>query len=187
MPRRAHDVEERRGFIKSLCVFGRELCGGARKLGLFGPSSRSTIPPLRNRHRRPTRTGNAHSPERNHRRPERQTRTGRQNVSVSHGRQRILQPPSQQSAAGTVARNVVVQCLGQYSFHTIKPAHYGDVSSPPPMHIHVHLQLPDGPEHWVESFYFVGRGYSSHTSASSTSSSCFFFLRKRLKSRTNKP
>ena len=44
---------------------------------------------------------------------------------------------------------------GQYSFRTIKPAHYGDTSSPPAIHIHVHLQAPDAPEHWVESFYFA--------------------------------
>jgi hypothetical protein len=32
--------------------------------------------------------------------------------------------------------------------------HYGDVSSPPAMHIHVHLQPPDMPDHWLDSFYF---------------------------------
>ena len=52
MPRRVHDVEERRRFIKSLCVFAVELCGGARKSGLFRPSSRSAIAAsVHNRHR----------------------------------------------------------------------------------------------------------------------------------------
>ena len=63
---------------------------------------------------------------------------------------RPVNNPRQARLRGTLWSNA----SGQYSFHTIKPAHYGDVSSPPPMHIHVHLQSPDGPEHWVESFYF---------------------------------
>ncbi|HET6851123.1 MAG TPA: hypothetical protein VFH46_02305 [Pyrinomonadaceae bacterium] len=45
---------------------------------------------------------------------------------------------------------------GQYSVSTIKPAHYGDVDPAPPMHIHVHLQPPNLPDHWVDSFYFEG-------------------------------
>jgi protocatechuate 3,4-dioxygenase beta subunit len=45
---------------------------------------------------------------------------------------------------------------GEYSFNTIKPAHYADVNSPPPMHIHVHLEPPNLPDHWVDSYYFEG-------------------------------
>ncbi len=45
---------------------------------------------------------------------------------------------------------------GRYSFASIKPAYYGDVATPPPMHIHVHLQPPNLPDHWVDSFYFDG-------------------------------
>jgi protocatechuate 3,4-dioxygenase beta subunit len=65
---------------------------------------------------------------------------------------RPVNNPRQARLRGTLWSNA----SGQYSFYTIKPAHYGDVSSPPPMHIHVHLQAPDGPEHWVQSFYFEG-------------------------------
>ena len=45
---------------------------------------------------------------------------------------------------------------GQYAFETIKPGHYADVSTPPPMHIHVHLEPAALPDHWVESYYFEG-------------------------------
>lgn len=45
---------------------------------------------------------------------------------------------------------------GRYAFQTIRPAHYADVAPPPPMHIHVHLQPPGLPDHWVDSFYFDG-------------------------------
>ena len=65
---------------------------------------------------------------------------------------RPVNNPRQARLRGTLWSNA----LGQYSFQTIKPAHYGDVNSPPAMHIHVHLQPPDLPEHWVESFYFEG-------------------------------
>lgn len=63
---------------------------------------------------------------------------------------RPVNNPRQARLNGTLWSNA----LGQYSFSTIKPAHYGDVSSPPAIHIHVHLQPPGGPEHFVESFYF---------------------------------
>src|SRR5687767_8733206 len=45
---------------------------------------------------------------------------------------------------------------GRYEFETVKPAHYANVVSQPAMHIHVHLEPPRLPEHWVESFYFDG-------------------------------
>jgi protocatechuate 3,4-dioxygenase beta subunit len=65
---------------------------------------------------------------------------------------RPVNDPRQARLHGTLWSNA----LGQYSFGTIKPAHYGDVGSPPPMHIHVHLQPPGLPDHWVDSFYFEG-------------------------------
>lgn len=65
---------------------------------------------------------------------------------------RPVNNPRQARLNGTLWSNA----LGQYSFNTIKPAPYGDVSSPPAMHIHVHLQSPGGPDHYVESFYFAG-------------------------------
>lgn len=45
---------------------------------------------------------------------------------------------------------------GGYAFETVKPAHYANVTSQPAMHIHVHLEPPRLPDHWVESFYFDG-------------------------------
>ena len=63
---------------------------------------------------------------------------------------RPVNDPRQARLHGTLWSNA----LGQYSFSTIKPAPYGDVNAPPPMHIHVHLQPPGVPDHWVESFYF---------------------------------
>ena len=45
---------------------------------------------------------------------------------------------------------------GRYAFDTIKPGHYAGMSQPPPMHIHVHLEPPQLPEHWVDSFHFEG-------------------------------
>jgi protocatechuate 3,4-dioxygenase beta subunit len=65
---------------------------------------------------------------------------------------RPVNNPRQARLHGTLWTNA----LGQYSFNTIKPAPYGDVSSPPAMHIHVHMQSPGGPDHYVESFYFEG-------------------------------
>ena len=63
---------------------------------------------------------------------------------------RPVNDPRQARLRGTLWSDA----LGQYSFRTIKPAAYGDVSSPPPIHIHIHLQPPGLPDHWVESFYF---------------------------------
>ena len=65
---------------------------------------------------------------------------------------RPVNNPREARLNGTLWSNA----LGQYSFNTIKPAPYGDVSSPPAMHIHVHLKPPGLPDHWVESFYFEG-------------------------------
>ena len=45
---------------------------------------------------------------------------------------------------------------GQYAFDTVKPAHYANVTSQPAMHIHVHLEPPGLPDHWVDSYYFEG-------------------------------
>lgn len=45
---------------------------------------------------------------------------------------------------------------GRYEFDTVKPGHYAGTSSPPALHIHVHLEPPRLPDHWVDSFYFEG-------------------------------
>ena len=65
---------------------------------------------------------------------------------------RPVSNPRQARLHGTVWSD----SLGQYAFETIKPAHYAGVSSPPPMHIHVHLAPSGLPEHWVDSYYFEG-------------------------------
>lgn len=51
---------------------------------------------------------------------------------------------------------VWTDALGRYAFETVKPAHYANVASQPPMHIHVHLEPPRLPDHWVDSYYFDG-------------------------------
>lgn len=63
---------------------------------------------------------------------------------------RPVSNPRQARLHGTVWSD----SLGQYAFETIKPGHYADVSSPPPMHIHVHLEPAGLADHWVESYYF---------------------------------
>lgn len=45
---------------------------------------------------------------------------------------------------------------GEYAFDTISPGRYADVTPPPPMHIHVHLEPPSLPNHWVDSYYIEG-------------------------------
>ena len=45
---------------------------------------------------------------------------------------------------------------GRYAFDTVRPGHYAGESNPPPLHIHVHLEPPQLPDHWVDSFYFEG-------------------------------
>ena len=45
---------------------------------------------------------------------------------------------------------------GRYEFATVEPGHYADLASPPSKHIHVHLEPPGLPDHWVDSFKFAG-------------------------------
>ena len=65
---------------------------------------------------------------------------------------RPVNNPRQARLHGTLWSNA----QGKYSFSTIKPAHYADVNPAPPMHIHVHLEPPNLPDHWVDSYYFEG-------------------------------
>jgi protocatechuate 3,4-dioxygenase beta subunit len=60
--------------------------------------------------------------------------------------------PRQARLRGTVWSNA----QGQYGFSSIRPAHYVNITPLPPMHIHVHLEPPDLPNHWVDSYYFEG-------------------------------
>jgi protocatechuate 3,4-dioxygenase, beta subunit len=45
---------------------------------------------------------------------------------------------------------------GRYEFQTVEPAHYADVNPPPAKHIHVHMEPPGLPDHWVDSYKFAG-------------------------------
>jgi protocatechuate 3,4-dioxygenase beta subunit len=65
---------------------------------------------------------------------------------------RPVNNPRQSRLRGTVWTDA----RGQYTFDTIRPAHYAEMDSPPAMHIHVHLQPPNLPNHWVDSYYFDG-------------------------------
>lgn len=65
---------------------------------------------------------------------------------------RPVNSPRRARLHGTVWSNA----QGQYAFSSIKPAHYAEVNPAPPMHIHVHLEPPGLPDHWVDSYYFAG-------------------------------
>jgi protocatechuate 3,4-dioxygenase beta subunit len=157
MPRRADDVEERRGFIKSLCVFAVSCAAVPASLACSGH-------PAEAQSQHPSAIDIATSQEPGTRihlsgtifdangKPAPGVKMFLYHTDATGYYSRPVNDPRQARLRGTLWSNA----LGQYSFHTIKPAHYGDVSSPPPMHIHIHLQPPDMSEHWVESFYFEG-------------------------------
>ena len=155
MPRRVHDVEERRGFIKSLCVFAvgcaavpaSFACSGNQAEAQSQHPSAIDITTPQEPGTRIHLSGTIFGPNG---KPLPGVRMFLYHTDATGYYSRPVNNPRQARLRGTLWSDA----LGQYSFHTIKPAHYGDVSSPPAMHIHVHLQAPDGPEHWVESFYF---------------------------------
>lgn len=64
--------------------------------------------------------------------------------------------PVSDSRRARLRGTVWTDARGGYAFETVKPAHYANVVSQPAMHIHVHLEPPRLPDHWVESFYFDG-------------------------------
>ncbi len=64
--------------------------------------------------------------------------------------------PVSNSRRARLRGTVWTDARGGYAFETVKPAHYANVASQPAMHIHVHLEPPGLPDHWVESFYFDG-------------------------------
>ncbi len=157
MSRRVHDVEDRRGFIKSVCVFAVSCaavpvslaCSGHQAdaqsqhlsaIDIAAPSEPGTRIQL---------SGTIFDVNG---KPAPNVKMFLYHTDATGYYSRPINNPRQARLNGTLWSNA----LGQYSFGTIKPAHYGDVSSPPPMHIHVHLQPPGVPEHWVESFYFEG-------------------------------
>jgi len=157
MSRRVHDVEERRGFIKSLCVFSVGLAAVPVSLACSGhqaeaqsqhPSAIDIVTP-QEPGRRIHLSGTIFDANG---KPVPGVKIFLYHTDATGYYSRPVNNPRQARLHGTLWSNA----LGQYSFHTIKPAPYGDVTSPPPMHIHVHLQPPDLPDHFVESFYFEG-------------------------------
>ena len=157
MPRRVYDVEERRGFIKSLCVFAVSCAAAPTSLACSRhhaeaqaqhPSAIDIVTP-QEPGTRIHLSGTIFDPNG---KPVPGVKMFLYHTDATGYYSRPVNNPRQARLHGTLWSNA----SGQYSFHTIKPAHYGDVTSPPPMHIHIHLQPPDMPDHWVESFYFEG-------------------------------
>jgi protocatechuate 3,4-dioxygenase beta subunit len=157
MPRRIFDVEERRDFIKSLGVFAVSCVAAPASLACSGhqaeaqsqrPSAIEIVTP-QEPGTRIQMSGTIFDPNG---KPVSGVKMFVYHTDNTGYYSRPVNDPRQARLRGTLWTNA----SGQYSFHTIKPAAYGDVSSPPAIHIHVHLQPPDGLEHWVESFYFEG-------------------------------
>ena len=155
MRRRVFDGDERRDFIKSLCVFAVSCAAAPATLACSGHQAEAQAP-------RPSGIEITTPQEPGTRihlsgtifdlngKPLPGVKMFVYHTDNTGYYSRPVNDPRQARLRGTLWTNA----LGQYSFHTIKPMPYGDVSSPPAMHIHTHLQLPGGPEHWVESFYF---------------------------------
>ena len=156
MPRGIHELEERRRFIKGLGVFAVSCAAVPASFACAGPqaeaqSQRPSAIDVVAAQEPGTRihiSGNIVDPNG---KPVSGVKMFLYHTDNTGYYSRPVNDPRQARLRGTLWSNA----MGQYSFHTIKPAHYGDVSSPPAIHIHVHLQAPDGPEHWVESFYFA--------------------------------
>jgi protocatechuate 3,4-dioxygenase beta subunit len=157
MSRRVYDVEARRGFIKSLGVFAVSCAAMPASLACSthqaeAQSQRPSTIEIATPQEPGTRihlTGTIFDPNG---KPLPGVKMFLYHTDATGYYSRPVNDPRQARLRGTLWSDA----SGQYSFHTIKPAHYGDVSSPPAIHIHVHLQPPNGPEHWVESFYFEG-------------------------------
>ena len=157
MPRRISDVEDRRVFIKSVCVFAVSCAAAPVSLACSGHQAEAQA-------QHPSAIDIAGPQEPGTRihligtivdlngKPVPDVKMFLYHTDATGYYSRPVNNPRQARLNGTLWSNA----SGQYSFSTIKPAHYGDVSSPPPMHIHVHLQPPGVADHWVESFYFEG-------------------------------
>ena len=155
MPRRIPDVEERRGFIKSLGVFAVSCAAVPTSLACSGhqaeaqPQQPSAID-IATPQEPGTRIYISGTIVDANGKPVSGVKMFLYHTDNTGYYSRPVNDPRQARLRGTLWSNAA----GQYSFHTIKPAHYGDTSSPPAIHIHVHLQPPGAPDHWVESFYF---------------------------------
>lgn len=155
MTRRVYDVEERRGFLKSLCVFAVGCAAVPASLACSSNQAEAQS-------QHPSAIDIATPQEPGTRihisgtifdangKPLPSVKMFLYHTDNTGYYSRPVNDARQARLRGTLWSNA----SGQYSFNTIKPAHYGDVSSPPAIHIHVHLQPPDLPDHWVESFYF---------------------------------
>ena len=157
MSRRVDDVENRRGFLKGVCVFAVSCAAVPVSLACSSHQAEAQS-------QHPSAIDIATSKEPGTRiqisgtifdlngKPVPGVKMFLYHTDATGYYSRPVNDPRQARLHATLWSNA----LGQYSFSTIKPAHYGDVNSPPPMHIHVHLQPPGIPDHWVESFYFEG-------------------------------
>lgn len=157
MPRRILEVEDRRGFIKGACVFAVSCAAVPVSLACSSQQAEAQS-------QHPSAIDIAAAQEPGTRihlsgtivdlngKPVAGVKMFLYHTDATGYYSRPVNNPRQARLNGTLWSNA----SGQYSFSTIKPAHYGDVTSPPPIHIHVHLQQPGGPDHWVDSFYFEG-------------------------------
>ena len=153
---RVHDVEDRRVFIKGVCVFAVSCATAQVSLACSGLQAEAQS-------QHPSAIDVAGPQEPGTRihlsgtifdlngKPMPGVKLFLYHTDATGYYSRPVNNPQQARLHGTLWSN----SSGRYSFSTIKPAHYGDVTSPPPIHIHVHLQAAGGPDHWVESFYFA--------------------------------
>ena len=157
MSRRVHLVEDRRGFIKSVCVFAVSCAAAPVSLACSsqhaGAQSQhpSTIE-IATPQEPGTRIHLSGTILDANGKPVSGVKMFLYHTDATGYYSRPVNNPRQARLNGTLWTNAA----GQYAFSTIKPAAYGDVTNPPAMHIHVHLQPPGGPDQSVESFYFEG-------------------------------
>lgn len=156
MPRRILDVEERRGFIKSLGVFAVSCAAVPASLACSGhqaeaQSQQPSAIDIATPQEPGTRIHISGTIVDANGKPVSGVKMFLYHTDNTGYYSRPVNDPRKARLNGTLWSNAA----GQYSFNTIKPAHYGDTSSPPAIHIHVHLQPPGAPDHWVESFYFA--------------------------------
>ena len=155
MPRRLHYVEGRRDFIKGVCVLAVSSAAVPVSLACYGPQAeaqsqqRSAID-IAAPQEPGTRIRISGTIVDLNGKPVSGVKMFLYHTDNTGYYSRPVNDPRKARLNGTLWSNAA----GEYSFSTIKPAAYGDVVSPPPMHIHVHLQPPGGSDHSVESFYF---------------------------------
>lgn len=155
MSRRVFDADDRRGFIKSVCVFAVSCAVVPVSLACSDYQAEAQSQPsdidVADSKEPGTRIHLSGTILDMNGKPVSGVKMFVYHTDATGYYSRPVNDPRQSRLRGTLWSNAA----GQYSFHTIKPAPYGDVGAPPPMHIHVHLQPPDLSDHWVESFYFA--------------------------------